>query len=96
MRLVGAPDLVKTTSCGWLDHEIATHRCLTCRGHTPRSDHPEIMGHNARTMLGLDGPDIPVRRIDNGHRGWFWTRENGPTPGRYPNEPVTGREWDCS
>lgn len=101
MTLVEAPDPATTETYSWLDHDIATHRCRTCGGVTHLEaltrDPPAIMGLNARMMIGLDGANIPVRRIDNGHRGWFWTRDDGPIiPGRHPDEPVPGREWDWS
>ena len=48
-------------------------------------------GLNARMMVGLDGPSITVRRIDNGHVGWFWTRPDQPIiPTRHPPMPPPG------
>ena len=99
MTLVETPDPAATDTYTWQDHEIAFHHCRSCGcvTHSEALDRnpPEILVLNARMMIGLDGANIPIRRIDNGHLGWFWTREDGPVvPGRHPNAPVPGREWD--
>ena len=44
-------------------------------------------------MVGLDGPNTPIRRIDNGHLGWFWTRPDEPViASRHPTTPPPG-DW---
>ena len=99
VELVARPDPAATQTYSWLEHDIGMHRCRTCGCVTHlealKRDPPEIFGLNARMMIGLDGRKIVVRRIDNGHRGWFWTREDEPIiPGHHPPTPVRGREWD--
>ena len=95
MTLVERPDPAATATYSWQDHEIAFHHCKTCGCITHSEaidrDPPEIFVLNARMMVGLDGANIPVRQIDNGHLGWFWTRSDRPfTPGRHPPMPPPG------
>ena len=95
MTLVSRPVPTATATYSWLDHEIAFHHCRTCGCVTHFEaidrDPPAIFGLNARMMLGLDGARIAIRRIDNGHVGWFWTRPDLPViPGRHPPMPPPG------
>ena len=99
VTLVEAPDPAATDTYTWLDHEIATHHCRVCGCVTHLEaldrDPPAVFGLNARMMVRLDGTRVRVRRIDNGHTGWFWTRPDEPViPGRHPPTPVPGREDD--
>jgi hypothetical protein len=94
-KLLSKPDPATTATYTWLDHEIATHHCRTCgcitHAEAIARDPPAILALNARMMVGLDGANIEVRRIDNGHLGWFWTRDDGPIiPGRHPPMPPPG------
>ncbi|WP_293682212.1 hypothetical protein [uncultured Phenylobacterium sp.] len=99
MTLLSEPDPAATVVYSWLDHEIGMHHCRTCGcvTHLQALDHETqpIFGLNARMMIGLDGANITIRRIDNGHLGWFWTRPDLPIiPGHHPNTPPPGREED--
>jgi hypothetical protein len=99
VTVVARPDPEASETYAWLDQEIGFRHCRTCGCVTHFDaidrDPPEMFGLNARMMVGLDGSAIPVRRIDNGHLGWFWTRDDGPViPGRHPNAPPPGREWE--
>lgn len=98
-KLLSTPDPAATATYSWLDREIAFHHCRTCGCITHFEavdrDPPVILALNARMMLRLDGANVRIRRIDNGHLGWFWTRPDDPViPGRHPPTPVPGREED--
>ena len=97
MRLLVEPDRAATVVYSWLDHELGFHHCRTCGCITHFEaldrDPPVIAAVNARLMIRLDGANVVVRRIDNGHLGWFWTRADEPViPGRHPNMSPPGRE----
>jgi hypothetical protein len=94
-QLLALPDPDATAIYSWLDHDIATHHCKTCGCITHLEaisrDPPVIFAINARMMVGLDGANIPVRRVDNGGLGWFWTRPDEPViPSRHPPMPPPG------
>ena len=95
VTLVERPDPAATATYSWNMNYFAFHHCRTCGCVTHFEaidrDPSEIWGLNARMMVGLDGPNTPVRQIDNGHVGWFWTRSDGPfIPGRHPPMPPPG------
>lgn len=99
VELVEFPDPAATAVYSWNDHALGFHHCRTCGCVTHfaaiERDPPVILGLNARMMAKLDGANIPVRRIDNGHLGWFWTRDDRPIiPGHHPDTSPPGREWD--
>ncbi|PZQ65849.1 MAG: aldehyde-activating protein [Phenylobacterium zucineum] len=99
MDLVARPDPKATETYLWGDHELAFHRCKVCgcitHSEAVQRDPPVIFTLNARLMVGLDGASIPVRRRDNGHLGWFWTREDEPVrAGNHPPPPPPGpNDW---
>src|SRR6516162_9554004 len=77
-KLLMTPDAGTTDTYTWLDADIAFHRCKVCGCVTHmvalKADPPAIFAVNARMMAGLDPAKVKIRRIDNSHSGFFWTR----------------------
>ena len=88
-----------TETYQWLDGDLAFHRCKVCGCIThmvaAKADPPAIYGLNARMMAGLDPAQVRVRRIDNSHSGFFWTRPDEPVlKSRHPPmPPPTFEDW---
>ena len=96
-KLLMTPEPGTTDTYLWGDREIAFHRCKTCGcvTHIAGADSGQIFGVNARMMAGLDPSTVVVRRIDNSHSGFFWTRGDEPViPSRHPvMPPPTFEDW---
>ena len=96
-KLLSTPEPGSTETYLWGDREIAFHRCRTCGcvTHMEAVAGGVIFGVNARTMAGLDPATIVVRRIDNSHSGFFWTRPDEPViESRHPPMPKpTFEDW---
>jgi hypothetical protein len=84
-----------TDTYSWLDHELIMHRCKTCGCTThfvvAGTDPPRIYGVNARMIPTLDPGKVRIRRRNNSHTGWFWTRPDAPIePSNHPEMPMPG------
>lgn len=93
--LLRVPGRELTDTYVWNDRVIAFHRCKACGciTHMEALDGklPVIFAINARMMQGLDPKQVPLRQIDNGHTGVFWTHSDAvPAPGRHPPMPPPG------
>ena len=83
----------------WNEKILAFHRCKTCGCVTHftalDTDPPRIVGINARMIPTLDPARVPLRQIDNGHTGFFWTRSADPRiPGNHPKmSPPGPDDW---
>ena len=92
-KLLKSPDRNATDVYTWNDREIAFHRCKTCgcMTHMTTTDiePPVIFGVNMRMATGgLDPARVRLRRIDNGHTGYFWTKGEEPViASRHPPMP---------
>jgi hypothetical protein len=91
-KLVTKPDPEATETYIWGERYIAFHRCKACGCVTHfvavSGDPPGVVAVNARMMAGLDPAKTRIRRIDNSHSGFFWTREDEPPmPSRHPPMP---------
>ncbi len=97
LRARPSPDV--TAVYLWGDKDLAFHRCKSCGCVTHMEpvgvEPPVVYGVNARMMVGLDPAKVRLRRIDNGHSGFFWTRpDEPPIAGRHPPMPPAGPdEW---
>jgi hypothetical protein len=96
-KLLMTPDKDATATYMWGERALAFHFCKTCGCVTHWEAMPPyaqlILGINARMMAGLDPSTVTVRRLDNSHSGFFWTRPDEPvTPGRHPPMPPPGFE----
>ena len=92
MTLLSGPAPDVTEAYTWLDGDIAFHRCRTCGCVThmlaAKEDPPVIYGVNARLMAGLDPATVRIRRKNNSHSGFFWTRPDAPIePSCHPVMP---------
>jgi hypothetical protein len=98
-KLLMTPDKDATATYVWGDRGLAFHFCKACGCVTHFASlppHPEhIGGVNARMMAGLDPAKVTVRRIDNSHSGFFWTRPDEPViESRHPPmPPPTFDDW---
>ena len=96
-KLMLKPDPSATDTYLWGDRDIAFHRCKTCGcvTHMAAAADGVIFGVNARMMAGLDPATVIVRRIDNSHSGFFWTRPDEPViASRHPKMPApTPQDW---
>jgi|HubBroStandDraft_1064217.scaffolds.fasta_scaffold03294_2 hypothetical protein len=98
-KLLKTPDPAATEAYTWLDGEIAFHRCKTCGCVTHNvaatADPPIIFAVNCRMMAGLDPAKVRIRRVDNSHSGFFWTRADEPViASRHPAmPPPTFEDW---
>ena len=98
-KLLMTPPPEATETYAWQDGDLAFHRCKVCGcvTHTvaAREDPPFIYSVNARMMAGLDPATVRIRRKDNGHSGFFWTRPDAPIePSRHPvMPPPTFEDW---
>jgi hypothetical protein len=95
LKVLKGPDPAATDAYLWGDRSLAFHHCKTCGciTHTMavEVDPPALFCVNARMMLGLDPATVPVRQIDNGHTGFFWTRSDAPPlESRHPVMPPPG------
>jgi hypothetical protein len=96
VEVLKAPDPTATETYLWGDRELAFHRCRACGCITHMeavdTDPPSLYGLNARLMRGLDPASVTVRRKDNGHSGFFWTRPDQPViPSHQP--PPGPDDW---
>lgn len=96
-KLLMTPEPGATEIYTWQDGDIEFHRCRTCGcvTHMIGGDPPAIFGVNARMMAGLDPAKVRVRRINNNHSGFFWTRPDEPVmESRHPPmPPPTFEDW---
>ena len=94
-KLLAKPDPAATQTYTWLDGDIAFHRCKTCGCVSHLEAEGVIFGMNCRLMAGLDPTTVVVRRIDNSHSGFFWTRPDEPViASRHPAmPPPTSQDW---
>jgi hypothetical protein len=98
-KLLMTPDPEATDTYAWLDGDIVFHRCKVCGCTTHNTaatgDPPIIFSVNARLMAGLDPAKVRIRRRDNSHTGFFWTRPDAPIEAS--NHPVmpppTFEDW---
>ena len=94
-KLLMTPSLEVTETYTWLDGDIAFHRCRTCgcvtHIATAKQDPPVIFGVNVRMMAGLDPATVRIRRKNNSHSGFFWTRPDAPIEeSQHPHMPPPG------
>jgi hypothetical protein len=98
-RLLLKPAPGTTDAYRWLEGDLAFCRCKVCGCVTHveagAGDRAFIFAVNARMMAGLDPANVQVRRIDNSHSGFFWTRPDEPVrPSRHPVMPApTFADW---
>jgi hypothetical protein len=96
-KLLMKPDPDATQTYTWGDEALAFHRCRTCGcvSHMQVIADGTVYGVNARMMAGLDPATVRVRRIDNSHSGFFWTRpDEDVLPSRHPvMPPPTFEDW---
>ena len=98
-KLLTTPEPGTTDTYSWIDRELAFHRCKVCGCVTHveavAADPPFIFAVNARTMAGLDPAKVRVRRVDNSHSGFFWTRPDEPVmASQHPQmPPPTPDDW---
>ncbi len=98
-KLQMTPGKDATATYVWGDRGLAFHFCKTCGCVTHWSalpPYPELIhAVNARMMAGLDPANVTIRRIDNSHSSFFWTRPDQPIlPGRHPAmPPPTFDDW---
>ncbi len=97
-KLQMTPDPGATETYLWGDRQIAFHRCKVCgcMTHMATADAKAVIfGVNARMMAGLDPSKVKLRRLDNSHSGFFWTRPDEPViPGSHPPmPPPTFEDW---
>jgi len=82
LQLLSGPSPDATETYSWLDGDLAFHRCKTCGCVThmvaAKVDPPAIYGVNMRLMAGLDPAKVRIRRRNNSHSGFFWTRPDAP------------------
>jgi len=65
----------------WGDRELGFWRCKACgcvTHHTVLNEPDKIRGVNARMFVNFDPQSVTIRRSDNAHTGWFWTRPDAP------------------
>jgi hypothetical protein len=96
-KLLMKPDPAATEVYTWQNGDIAFHRCKTCGcvTHMEGGDPIAIFGMNTRMMAGLDPSKVRIRRMDNSHSGFFWTRPDEPVrPSHHPAmPPPTFDDW---
>jgi len=96
-KLLTTPAPGTTEPYLWGDREIAFHRCKSCGcvTHIEAVADRVIFGVNTRMMAGLDPAKVRLRRIDNSHSCFFWTRADEPViPSRHPPmPPPTFEDW---
>jgi hypothetical protein len=98
-KLLKTPEPGATEAYSWQDGDIGMHRCKVCGCVThlvaEKETPPVIFGVNCRMMAGLDPATVTIRRIDNSHSGFFWTRADGPViESRHPKMPKpTFEDW---
>ena len=98
-RLLLKPDPGATDAYRWLEGDLAFRHCKGCGCVTHITagpdDPPFIFAVNTRMMAGLDPAAVRIRRIDNSHSGFFWTRPDEPVlPSRHPVMPApTFEDW---
>lgn len=99
VKLLMTPAPGTTEAYLWNDRDIAFHRCKICGCLThfeaAKEEPPVILAVNARMMAGLDPAKVRIRRIDNSHSGFFWTRPDEPViESRHPKmPPPTPEDW---
>jgi hypothetical protein len=81
----------------WGDRELAFHRCRTCgcvTHHVALENAGRVRGVNARLLVGFDPKSVRIRRTDNAHTGFFWSREDDPiVDGPQPPTPRQLDDW---
>ena len=98
-RLLMKPEPGTTDTYAWINGDLAFHRCKVCGCVThieaAKADPPFIFAVNARMMAGLDPGKVRIRRVDNSHSGFFWTRPDEPAmASRHPAmPPPTVDDW---
>jgi len=96
-KLLKTPNPEATETYRWADRAINFHRCKTCGcvTHIQVAADGFIFGVNARMMAGLDPSTVIVRRMDNSHSGFFWTRADEPVMKSHhpPMPPPTFEDW---
>jgi hypothetical protein len=98
-KLLTKPDPDATQAYTWLDGDLEFHRCRTCGCVThmiaAKATPPIVYGVNARMMAGLDPAKVRIRRKNNSHSGYFWTRPDAEIePSRHPvMPPPTYQDW---
>jgi len=96
-KLLMKPDPTATEIYLWGDRALAFHHCKICGcvTHFAVAADGFIFGVNARMMAGLDPAKVRIRRIDNSHSGFFWTRPDEPImPSHHPAmPPPTFDDW---
>ncbi len=97
--LLATPEPGSTDAYTWLEGDLAFHRCKVCGCLThivaAKEDPPSIFAVNARTMAGLDPAKVRIRKVDNSHSGFFWTRpDEPPIASKHPvMPPPTFDDW---
>ena len=81
----------------WGDRELEFHRCKSCGciTHMSAVDTQQIYGINVRNIPTLDPKSVSIRRKNNGHTGFFWTRPDAqPEPSHHSQmPPPSGNDW---
>lgn len=98
MKLLTGPSPDATETYLWNGRGLAFHRCKTCGCVTHMMVEevpPTIYGVNARLMAGLDPAKVRIRRKNNSHSGYFWTRPDEPIEAsRHPAmAPPSPMDW---
>ena len=80
-----------------LDHDLALYRCDQCgciTHFTVQKEGPlAIRGINVRMAPTLDPDSLEIRHKDNGHTGYFWTKQaENAEPSHHPAMPMPGPE----
>jgi hypothetical protein len=93
-KLLTQPDPGLTDVYAWQDEEIFIHRCKGCGcvTHLEAAASGIVFGVNMRMAVpALDPAKVPLRQVDNGHTGFFWTRSATPViASNHPLEPPPG------
>jgi len=98
-RLLMKPEPGTTDAYTWLEGDLAFRHCKVCGCVTHveagKEDPPFIFAVNARMMAGLDPASVRIRRKNNSHSGFFWTRPDAPIEeSRHPPmPPPTFQDW---
>ena len=93
-KLLEQPDPEATEAYSWLEGDILFRRCRVCGciTHMEAGEPKVTFGINMRMAVpALDPAKTPLRQVDNGHIGFFWTTSDAPViASKHPVEPPPG------